>query len=219
MLRAMTDAIRVVEGPGLRARRLRGTFLLAWMPAVVGCFLPLALGLSPAGAIPALASAVSSPRVGDTIFLDRPTQVLLLSLALGACSILVTLPWRLAFGWRSPEGASTRVTGRFLTLVTLAATSVAAAVLLAGVVDGDASSIAPLIGVAVGVLSALVLLLPKWRALPAGSRCVGALDALYLACVLGSLATTAQLPTTGWWLLAWGALVSAAELAALPKLE
>jgi len=205
--------------PSLPARRLRGTFLLLWTPALVACFLPLVLGLSPARAVPVLVAGLGSERAGDTIFLDRPTEALLLALALGTCVPLLALPWRLAFGWRAPRSAATRATGNALAGLLLAMTVVAAAMLVFGVTRGDESSLGPLLGVGVGLLSLAVLRLPRWRELPLGSRRIGALDGLHLACTLGALAVTAHDPSPGWWAMAFGALVAAAELAMLPRLE
>lgn len=205
--------------PSLRARKLRGTFLLAWLPAIVACFLPIVLGLSPASAVVELGSAISRPVVEGMIFLDRPTQLLLLCLALGACSPLLALPWRLAFVYRNPDSDMTRRTGRALVIAIAAVNAVAVAVLLIGVLQGDASMAAPLVGELVGLGALAILLLPRWRALPVGLRLMGSMNAGFMGSALAALAITASTESPGWWLLAWGAAVAAAELGALPKME
>lgn len=206
------------DGPPLPVRQRRGSFLLAWMPVLVACFLPIVLGLSPAGAVVALGTAITQPVVDGLIFLDRPTQLLLLALALGCCSPLLALPWRLAFAWRDPESDATRRTGRALVVALAVANAVAVAVLLIGILQGDRSMIAPLAGELVGLGSLAILLLPRWRALPVGMRLMGGLDAGFVGSALAALAITGSLQAAGWWLLAWGAAVAAAELGALPKL-
>lgn len=205
--------------PSLPARRRRGGFLLAWMPPVIGCFLPLAFGISPAAAAKELIPLLGEPIVGELVFMDRPMQVLLLSLALGTCSILLTLPWRLAFGWRNPGSKATRVSGRVLLGLLAVVNALAVGVLVLGVLRGDDSMTAPLVGQLVGFASLGILLMPRWRSLSPATRLLGALDAGYLGSVLAALAITADNPTPGWWLLAWGSLVAAVEIASLPKLE
>ena len=144
---------------------------------------------------------------------------LLLVLALGTCSPLVALTWRLALGWRSPDAPASVTIGGIIVALLIAVNAVAVALLIAGLLQGDGSMVAPLLGALVGAATLLVLRLPRWRRLPATTRLIGAMNAGYVACTLAALATFARSPTPGWWLLAWGALVATAEIGLLPREE
>lgn len=213
------DANDDADDVPMRARRTRGGFLLLWLPAAVACFVPVAFGLSPLRAAWALAGAITKPIVRDFIFLDRPMQVLLLALSLGACSPLLALPWRLLFAWRKPEDAFTLRIGRVLLGILATTNALALAVLLLGVLRGDASMLPPLGGELVGFAALAVLLLPRWRSLPRATKLVGALNAGYAGAALAACATLQGTPSPGWWLLAIGAVVAVAELGMLPREE
>ena len=203
----------------LSSRRVRGGFLLLWIPALVGCFVPVALGLSPARAVLALGSAVTRPVVADFIYLDRPTQILLLALALGSCSPLLAIPWRLAFGWRAPASPVTLRAGRVLVGALATTNALAVAMLVLGSVQRDASMLLPLVGELAGFALLATLALPGRRELPPATRILGALNAGYAGAALAACGTFVQTHESGWWLLAFGAVIAAAEIALLPREE
>jgi hypothetical protein len=206
-----------VSEPSFATGRLRGSVLLAWMLPIVAAFVPFAVGLSPVRLLRDLASGALGGEGGDLI-LGRSTQWMLLALAAGACSPLVVVPWRLAFAWRSPHPRGGKAIGTSLAITLAALHAVAIVLMIVGVLGRDATMLPVLGGELVGLSCGAILLLPRWRALDAEMRLLGALDALFVASALAGCAAFADARTIGWWLLAASAIAGACELAMLPRL-